>query len=258
MIAGLMTPNVFGRKTETRPVSSFSGINASGIFNITISKGSKESLVIEADDKVLPYVRSEVRNGVLHLYLGNDNKLKNVKTLKATVVMKNLDRVTLSGACKLTSNDTFTPGKFKGDCSGASEMTITLNTGQLNIETSGSCNVRMKANVTGDTKIDLSGASKIRGDLKAADVKFNISGVSSVELNGSAKDFKLNVSGASKVKAEDFVAKDVTVEASGAGKITVHATKTLNVNSSGATSVRYKGSPTVKLNTGRNGSIKKI
>ena len=177
MIAGLTTMNGFSQKKENRPVSGFTGIDASSVFNITVTKGSTESLSIEADDNVIQYVRSEVRNGVLHLYLDNRNKLNNTKTLRASIVMKNLDKVTLSGACKLTANDLFTPEKFKGDCSGASSMEVNVNTGYLSIETSGACNVGIKANVTGDTNLDLSGASKIQGKLKAANVKFNSSGV---------------------------------------------------------------------------------
>ena len=258
VIAGLITPDAFGRKKEARVVSNFTGIDASGVFDITVSKGSRESLVVEADEKILPYIRSEVRKGVLHLYLSNDRKLKNIKTLKASVVMKNLDKVTLSGTCKLTTTDLFTPKKFKGDCSGASNMTINLHTGQLNIETSGVCNIRLKANVTGDTKLDMSGTSGIRGELKANNVKLNISGAGSIELTGSATDFKMDVSGASKVKAADFTVKNVTVESSGAAQVSVHATDRLKVNSSGAASVSYKGSPAFDINVSRATKIKKI
>jgi len=258
MCAGLATMFAFGQKKETRTVSGFTGIDASSAFEITVTKGSTESLVIEADDAILPQVRSEVRNGVLRLYLDDERKVKNVKTLKASVVMENLDKVSLTGACKLTSNDLFTPDRFKGDCSGASNLTLNVKTGELNIDASGACKIQIKANVTGNVKMDVSGASKIQGELKADKVQFNSSGVSSVDLTGSAADFKIDVSGTSNVKASDFQVKTSTIKSSGSCKITVNVAETLNINSSGASTIEYKGAPSIQANTGGASKIKKI
>ncbi len=258
MVVGLTSMIAFGQKKETRPVSGFTGIDASSAFDITVTKGSTESLTIEADDEVMAYVRSEVRNGVLHLYLDNGKKVKNIKTLKAAIVMKNLDKVSLSGACKLTANDLFTPDKFKGDCSGASNMTVNMNTGQLSIGASGASKIQMNVNVTNDAKLDVSGASKIQGELKAATVKFNSSGVSSVDLTGSAESFKIDVSGTSNVKAGDFTVKTATIESSGTSNITVNVADDLKVNSSGASTVNYKGSPTINVSNSGSSKVKKI
>ena len=248
----------FGQKKETRTVSGFTGIDASSAFEITVTKGSTESLIIEADDAVMPQVRSEVRNGVLHLYLDDEKKIRNVKTLKASVVMKNLDGVSLSGACKLTANDLFTSDRFKGSCSGASNLTLNVNTGELSIDASGAGKIQMKANVTGDAQLDVSGASKIQGELKAANVKFHSSGVSSVDLTGSATDFKIDVSGTSKIQAGNFAVKTATVGSSGTSKVTVNVAESLKVNSSGASTIEYKGAPAIQTNVSGASKIKKI
>ncbi|MDR1171654.1 MAG: DUF2807 domain-containing protein [Bacteroidales bacterium] len=258
IVAGLTTI-AYGQKKETRPVSNFTGIDASSAFDITVTRGDTESLVIEADDAAMAYIRSEVRNGVLHLYLDNEKKVKNIKTMKATIVMKNLDRVSLSGACKFTANDLFTPDRFKGDCSGASNMTVNLNTGQLNIGASGASNIQINVNVTGNAELDLSGASKFRGELKAAAVKFSSSGVCSVDLSGSADSFNIEVSGTSKVNAGDFTVKTADIRSSGTSNITVNVADTLDVRSSGASAVNYKGSATISyVSTSGSSRVKKI
>ncbi|MCL1937742.1 MAG: DUF2807 domain-containing protein [Candidatus Azobacteroides sp.] len=259
MITGLSAMTVWSQKKETRSVSGFTGIDASGMFDIAVTKGNKESLIIEADNEVMPYVRSEVRNGVLNLYLENkENKIRNVKVLKASIVMKNLDEVTLSGACKLTANDLFTPDKFKVDCSGASNLEIKINTGQLDIEASGASQIWLKANITGNTRLDVSGLSKIHGELKAANVKFDSSGASSIELTGSGVDFNIDASGTTKIEAEDFAVKTATVQSSGMCKVTVNVSKVLNVDASGMSSVNYKGSPALEVNNSKMAKVKKI
>ncbi len=253
-----LTLAAFCQKKETRPVSGFTAIDASSVFDITVTKGNTESLVIEADDEVMPYVRSEVRNNVLHLYLDNGKKVNNVKILKAYVVMRNLEKVTLSGACKLTAKDLFTPDKFKSDCSGASSLYLNLKTNQLNVQMSGASKTELTADVANDAKVDVSGSSNMLLDLKATNVKFSSSGVCSVDLNGSASDIKIDVSGSSNIKAANFTVNSATVESSGTSNVALAVTKSLKVSSSGASTVSYKGSPTIDVNTSGASKIKSL
>ena len=243
---------------ETRQVSGFTGIRASGAFDITVIKGSTESLVIEADENVMPFVQSEVKDGVLRLFLKEGYKSKNLKTLKATVVMKNLDNVVLSGACNLTTDDLFTPDKFKAMCSGASNIAINVNAAVLEILASGASKISIKANVTDIAEISGSGASKIQGELIVPNLKLSASGVTSIDLIGSATDASLNVSGTSNVKAENFTVKTALVATSGTSKITIDAIDALKVFSSGASTVRYKGSPAIETNISGTSKINKF
>jgi len=257
-IAGLTTMLVFSQKRETRTVSGFTGINASSVFDITVTKGAVESLAIEADDAIMPLVRSEVRDGVLHLYLDNERNLRNIKTLKASVVMKNFDQLSISGACKLTANDLFTSESFKADCSGASHLRVNLKTGNLYINASGACKINLKANVTGDAALDISGTTKFQGELQADNLKFNTSGVCTVDLTGSASAIVVHVSGTSKFNAGDFTVKSATITSSGTSKTTVNASDAIIVNSSGASSVNYKGAPAIQANNSGTSKIRAI
>ena len=239
-IAGLTTMFTFGQRVENRSVSNFTGIDAFGAFQITVVKGNTEGLTIEANDDVMPYVRSEVKNGVLRLYLERNVPRKvNNRTVKATVVMRDLDKVSLSGACKITANDLFTPRNFEGNCSGSSDMSINVNTGRLSIKASGSSNLQIMASVNGDAKINASGSSKIN-------------------LVGSAKNLTIDLSGASNFKAEDFNVGTATIKSSGSCNVTVNVAEALNVNSSGASTVNYKGSPSITVNSSGSSKVRKI
>jgi len=258
MLIGLMPAMTFGQTAETRQVSGFTGINASGVFNITVTSGDAESLVIEAEDNVMPYVRSEVRNGILYLYLDKKNNLKNIKLLRASVVMKNLENVTLSGTCKLAAKDLFSPDKFKSECSGATELTVNLNTNQLNVQMSGACKMEITANVTDKTDLDLSGTSQMTGTLKTNALMIRNSGVGSVTLTGSATNADINISGTSKVNAENFVIQNADITSSGISEVTVNVANDLKANVSGMASVNYKGNAAMKVNTSGMGKIRKM
>jgi hypothetical protein len=266
MIAGL-TVFTFGQKVETRTVAGFTGIDASGSFNVTVARGAVESLSVEADEDVMQYVRSEVKNGVLCLYidksapktwwerLKNDNK----RRIKASVVMNDLDRVSISGACNLTANDLFTPASFTATCRGASDMKVSVSVaGPVSIRASGASDIVIAANVTGDTEINLSGSSDIKGKLTGGKVKLSAKGSSDVHLTGSATDVFIDVSGASDFKGGNFTAQTATVKASGASDATVHVENSLNADVSGSSTVKYKGSPAVTVNSSGSSKVKKI
>ena len=257
-VIGLTTVAAFGQKKETRRVSGFTGINVSSIFDVTVTKGSVESLTIEANDEVMPYVRSEVRNnGVLYLYLGKKIGRK-VKTIKVSVVMANFDNVTLSGASRLSANDLFTSAKFKADCSGASNLMINVNTGKLNIEASDACSINLKSNVTGDSEFNIAGASNINIELKTVNMKAHFSGSCIVNLNGSATDMKVNMLGSPIVEAGNLTVKTASIESAGSSIITVNASEMLKVKSSGSSTVNYKGSPVITISGKGKSDVNKI
>ena len=45
---------------ETRSVSSFNGIEISGAFDVYLKQGTTEEVIIEADDNILPLIRTDV------------------------------------------------------------------------------------------------------------------------------------------------------------------------------------------------------
>ncbi|MDR2585975.1 MAG: DUF2807 domain-containing protein [Prevotellaceae bacterium] len=259
-IALMITMFSFGQKKEARPVSNFTGIDASSVFHITVTKGSVESLVIEADDAIMNEVRSEVRNGVLRLYLDKSlqNRTKNIKTLKAYVVMRELDKVSLSGVCSLSSDDLFTPQGFTGSCSGVSNMSIHLDTKRLSVGASGSSKMDIKALVLGDTKVDVSGNSKIQLDIQGATVKLSSSGASSIGIAGSATDVKIDISGNAGIKGNDFSAQKATISASGASSVTIGVLEALKASTSGASKVNYIGTPTKQISSSGASKVRSL
>jgi len=57
-------------KTETRPVNSFNRVSVQNYGDVVLEQGDLEGLVIEADEEILPRIKSNVRDG--RLILGFD------------------------------------------------------------------------------------------------------------------------------------------------------------------------------------------
>lgn len=191
-------------KSQHRNVSNIKGIQVSGGFVVELTQGNNEGVRLEAQENLLDNIKTEVRNGVLHIY--NDKGVSTSKSMKAYVTLKSLESISISGGVKVVGNSSFKSPGLKLEMSGGSNLKLTIATEQI---------------------------------------KGNLSGASKVELLGKAGEVNMQLSGASKLEASELEAQQVQVNASGASNVKVFAKEGLDINASGASSVYYKGSPSI-------------
>ena len=206
--------------TEARPVSDFDTVSFNAFGEMTITQGDSESLTIEAEDNVLPLIRTEVRGGTLFIEpRDNDFGVNLTRPLRYTLVVKTLAGLDLSGAGNVVVQD--------------------LKTDQL--------------------QVTLSGAGSLTFDgLEASTVSYRLSGAGSVSASGEVTDLEARLSGFGSYEGEDLRAESVDVTISGAGSATVWATKNLDARISGLGSVQYYGQPQVTKNVSGLGSVQHL
>jgi len=140
--------------------------------------------------------------------------------------MPHLYEVDLSGAVRGAAQGFTSSHDFIGDLSGASSLD-------------------MRDMSAGDVEFDLSGASRVTGDIIAGDADLDVSGASNVQLQGAASDMEIEASGASHVDLADFVVSNADVNLSGARQATVNLDGILDADLSGASNLSYIGEPTM-------------
>lgn len=128
------------------------------------------------------------------------------------------------------------------------------------LEVSGAVDIRSKNKLLcQQLDMDLSGAVKTQLDLSAGDVTVECSGAVKLELQGECKSLDIDMSGATKVLATEMSVDVCHVETSGAGSIDVNVIRELRVDSSGASSVTYRGDPEVlKIRTSGASEVRKF
>jgi hypothetical protein len=129
---------------------------------------------------------------------------------------------------------------------------LTLNIGVKNLEEiKGSGAVDISADgkiVAKDINFKFSGASKVTMELNAANVTTRSSGATELNLKGQATSHYIDLSGVGKVHAFDFVVGSYEIHTTGAGNCEVNVLNAINVHSTGASEVRYRGNPTTVTN----------
>jgi hypothetical protein len=216
--------------TEKKDFTNFSSVDISSAFEVDITQSSTYSVVISADEDLFDYIEVTQVGSKLTIFLSprhifTDFTLGN-RVLKAEISMASLHGLELSGASKGT-------------------ITGFQSASPLRLDVSGATTLKLNSIVAGDTNIDVSGASKLTGNITAGMADFNISGASSMEISGVANDMEIEVSGASKASLEKFRVGNVDVTLSGASEATVHVNKMLDIEVSGASRLYFIGNPTL-------------
>jgi hypothetical protein len=200
--------------TENRKVKSFDAIEISSAFDIELTQGNTESLVIEAQENVMEHVRTEVIGNTLKIYIKGN--LRKVKDLKAIISFKMIDRIELSGACDLQSMNKFELKDLELDLSGATEVNLNLDATTIRVDASGASEIHMDGNAM-ELELDISGASEINTlDLVVEDVFVDASGASDVKVFAK-RELRVDASGATSVRYKG--SPQVSLDASGASSI---------------------------------------
>ncbi len=121
-----------------------------------------------------------------------------------------------------------------------------------NIEASGACNITIVGEIASfdNYTLELSGASEFSGDLAITDLlSIDLSGASNVNISGNAARCEAELSGASGLYDTSFSCNTLDVDVSGASKIQMSVNESISGEMRGASSLKYKGTPTVSVET---------
>lgn len=201
----------------------FNRIEIGSAFRFEITQSDSYSVSVSTRENVIEHLDIRQSGNTLIIRL-KPGSYTNVDT-RAAVTLPGLERLEVSGASQ---------GEVSGfQSSNAFEMLV-----------SGASRVEMEMEA-GNTSLDISGASRVNGSLRALNFELALSGASRCELEGSAGDADLDISGASQMNAGNFHLENADVEVSGASKAFIYTTGTLNVDVTGASTLEYSGNPTL-------------
>lgn len=108
-----------------------------------------------------------------------------------------------------------------------------------------------RSTITGFTNltelaIDLSGASKGEFTGEVSRMAIDLSGASTLQVNGRGTALSAELSGASNLQAFLYPVSEAQINASGASRASVSVSHALVADASGASTIRYRGTPTVR------------
>ena len=185
-----------GVRSEPRDVSGFDEVELRGVGNLSIEQTGSESLSVEAEEDVLPKIRTEVENSRLTIGPEPNSTINTTKPINYRLTVKDLNALEVSG-----SGDVEAEG---------------IDTDELAVHISGSGEVEISGSADSQ-EVDLSGSSDYKAeDLESREATIDVRGSGSATVNVSDElDAEVSGSGSVEYVGDPTINQDV----SGAGEV---------------------------------------
>ncbi|HVO44186.1 MAG TPA: head GIN domain-containing protein [Aggregatilineales bacterium] len=165
--------------SQTREVSNFSAVQFSGFGSLAIEQNGQEALTIEAEDNLVPLIKTSVVDGTLRIETENGTAILPTKDLKFKLSVKSLTSIKFSGAGDITASN--------------------LNGSSVSVDLSGAGKLTLSGTVTSQTVV-ISGAGSYDGsNLDSKNAVINDSGAGNATVKVS-DTLSVNISGAGRVE----------------------------------------------------------
>lgn len=215
--------NIKGSKhvvREVRESRSFDKIRSSRSIRVIVSEGNSHSLEVEADDNILPYIKTEIKNNTLSVYLPNDIQVRSYKAMNVYVSTPALSALHATTSSQIESDSYW-------------------NVEDLSIRATTSAVVQL--NVT---------AQKINVDITTS---------AQVILSGKTDNLETRMTTSSSLQAEKLIAENVKISGTTSSSASVFATNQLKYALTTSAVVAYSGEAyvTAKASSGGYGYKKK-
>src|SRR5436190_2936852 len=193
--------------TKDVAIQSFDQLQASGVFNVVLTQGSKESVKIEAEDNLQQFFEVKNEGNKLIVDMKKDSHFDPKKKMTVYITFKNLKSMDLKMVGNLTSEGNLSFGDLS-----------------LNNKSVGSVDLAVNAQ-----KLDINNKS-----------------VGNLRLSGKAENAIIRSNSVGAIKASDLLVQTMDIDNDGVGSAEVNAVKELKVKDSFLGKVKNAGSATAK------------
>jgi hypothetical protein len=201
--------------SESRNVSGFTEVALESIGDLAIQQTGSESLTIEAEDNIIPKLKTEVKDNRLTIGIKPNTSIQATKPISCKLTVKDLNALKLSGSGRIDAEN--------------------INTNNLAVTNSGSGDVAANVDIN---------------ELKIAQ-----RGSGEVKMRGKADTQDVNISGSGTYQAENLQSKEANIVANGAGEASINASDKLDVRINGSGSIEYIGNPTTTQHINGSGVL---
>jgi hypothetical protein len=199
--------NAFAQTEETRTVDAFTGVSSASGISVQLVKGSGNKVIVSSsDDKVMPYFKTEVKDGILKVYIEYENNKnwnkrrygKNLK-LNATVFYSQINTLKASSGSLLEAKELLEANTFTVETSSGATLNAVIQANNMSVEAS-SGSIATITGTVGEQNIKTSSGAVINnGKVNSKSVTINASSGSAITVNAS-EAIKVDASSGASIK----------------------------------------------------------
>lgn len=210
-------------KREERDLGSFSALEARGSVEVEIVPGGTGPAVVEADDNLLEYLKTEVEDDTLRIWLDSDAVGGGVTGFQVQSPMR---------------------------------ATVPISGSLSSIAAHGSSRVKVRSSLeTEELELKTRGSSMLDVAVVADSVVCSVQGSGKLSVHGAADRCKAKVQGSGELEAAGLQTRTCKVKLSGSGSASVQASERIRADVSGSGIVRCRGDAEVDASTSGSGRV---
>jgi hypothetical protein len=207
---------------EKRQTLSFNRITVENVGYLFLQQGEEQSLLIEAEDNILPFVKTEISDNNLRVGFGAEYALRLVrpsKPVRVFVIVRDLRQLTVKGGSEVEGNNL-------------------IKTDYLEI------------NLEGDGKLHL--------NVEAGEVRVRLKDQAGGEIKGKTGVQIIRIEGDGQYKSKDLDSEEANIYIEGDGKALLKASSILNIEINGGGVVEYYGDPALQQKISGSGRVRRL
>jgi hypothetical protein len=178
-------------KDDTRTFENIEALEISGAYTVNIKIGVENKVFIQADDNLIPLIKTKFKNSVLLIYSEKD--LNPSDDIKINITVTELNSLVSSGASNISS-DYIESDDFNIELSGAGSIEVIGKVKKLNISMSGAGSINSKELIADDVSINVSGVGSAQINAQVS-LQAQLSGVGNIQYVGNPESITSDVSG---------------------------------------------------------------
>lgn len=182
-------------QTEKRTVDNFKSVEVGGVFVVEITAQKDFSVEVEADDNLLPLIKTESNGETLKIE--TEQRFSSKRSIKVRISAPDVENLHISGASKISVTN-LNNESFGVDSSGASKIKVEGATKIFKVDMSGASKLEAENFNAENVSVDASGASFATVSV-LEDLKVDLSGASKLVYYGNPVNLEKRTSGASSV-----------------------------------------------------------
>ena len=232
-------------KTEQTLLEAFHTIEINGEYEVSLIKGSRYMVEVEADDNLHSVIEIDVKNNILSIESNKDIKASKTQKLRITF-SDSLSKIIVAGKVDFVTGQDLTFTNFHFVAKEKSKSKFTIKADKFTLDAMEDAKVEAEVNAE-EIFLHLNGSSDLDGYLKSELLNAEAFENSSAKLKGEASQLVLNASKSSKFDAEKFIAKEAEVFADGNSKSAINVSEDLKITAKDNSEVSIYNHPEIDL-----------
>jgi hypothetical protein len=253
---------------KTYQVAGFSGVALTNQGDLTIHYGAEESLVVEAEANLLPYLEARVVDDTLHIGTRPGVWLRPTRPIHYRLTVTEFSAIEVRGS-----------GSAQGPVLRGHDASISVNgSGDVKLDSiEARDTVEIKVTGSGDVCVpgDDAHSPSVRGDqvqvtitgsgdadlgqIEADRLEVRLTGSGDLVVQGGGVEHQtISTSGTGVYRARDLESATAAVRVSGSGNVILRVADELEARVTGSGDVRYAGYPAVREDTDGSGDVKPL